>query len=250
MVDLTGQVALITGASRGIGKASALRLAEAGAKLVINYKNSAEQAQALQADILAQYQVEALCIQADISVSDEVKAMFAAIKTHFGRLDILVNNAGMHSDQILFGMKESQWDQVINTNLKGLFLCSKSALKMMLKQKYGRIINISSVLGIIGNPGQSNYATTKAGVLGFTRSLAQEVAQRQIMVNAIAPGYIDSDMTKKIPPEKKEELLKKIPFGRFGTCQEVAEMVLFLSSKHCQYMTGQTLNIDGGLVMA
>jgi 3-oxoacyl-[acyl-carrier protein] reductase len=248
MAELTGKVALVTGSSRGIGRACVLKLAEAGARVVINYFSQLEAAREVQAQIEAAGG-EALIIQADISRSDQVQTMFEQIMAHWGRLDILVNNAGITRDGLLLRMQTEDWDDVVSTNLRGLFNCTKRAAKIMLKQKSGKIVNLSSVVGQVGNEGQANYATTKAGILGFTRSVALEMASRGISVNAVAPGYIESEMTDGISDAKRAELLQKIPFQRFGSCEEVAEMVLFLSSDKCSYITGQTFNIDGGMVM-
>ncbi|MGE3724496.1 MAG: 3-oxoacyl-[acyl-carrier-protein] reductase [Candidatus Sericytochromatia bacterium] len=248
MAELTGKVALVTGSSRGIGRACVLKLAEAGARVVINYFSQLEAAREVQAQIEAAGG-EALIIQADISQSDQVQTMFEQIMAHWGRLDILVNNAGITRDGLLLRMQTEDWDDVVSTNLRGLFNCTKRAAKIMLKQKSGKIVNLSSVVGQVGNEGQANYATTKAGILGFTRSVALELASRGISVNAVAPGYIESEMTEGISEAKRAELLQKIPFQRFGSCEEVAEMVLFLSSDKCRYITGQTFNIDGGMVM-
>jgi 3-oxoacyl-[acyl-carrier protein] reductase len=248
MAELTGKVALVTGSSRGIGRACVLKLAEAGARVVINYFSQLESAREVQAQIEAAGG-EALIIQADISQSDQVQAMFEQVMAHWGRLDILVNNAGITRDGLLLRMQTEDWDDVVSTNLRGLFNCTKRAAKIMLKQKSGKIVNLSSVVGQVGNEGQANYATTKAGILGFTRSVALEMASRGISVNAVAPGYIESEMTESISEAKRAELLQKIPFQRFGSCEEVAEMVLFLSSDKCRYITGQTFNIDGGMVM-
>ena len=247
--SLSGKMVLITGASRGIGKACAFRLAAAGANIAINYQHDKASAEQVCLQLIQDHGVEAIPLQADVSKLEQVEEMFSLIKQRWGRLDILVNNAGIHRDGLLLRMKPEDWDAVIATNLNGLFYCTKQAAKMMLKQKSGRIVNIASVVGLIGNEGQANYAATKAGVLGFTKSVALELAPRQIAVNAVAPGYIDSEMTQGLSEEKRQNTLKKIPFGRFGKCSEVAEVVLFLSSDRCQFMTGQTINIDGGMVM-
>lgn len=248
MAELTGKVALVTGSSRGIGRACVLKLAEAGARVVINYFSQREAAEEVQAQILAMGG-EALIIQADISQSEQVQAMFDTLVAQWGRLDILVNNAGITRDGLLLRMQSEDWEDVVSTNLRGLFNCTKRAAKIMLKQKSGKIVNLSSVVGQVGNEGQANYATTKAGILGFTRSVALELASRGIAVNAVAPGYIESEMTEGLSAAKRAEILQKIPFQRFGSCEEVAEMVLFLSSDKCRYITGQTFNIDGGMVM-
>lgn len=247
--ELRGKVALITGASRGIGKACALRLAHAGADILINYHQQTEAAEQLKQELIQDYGVQAECFAADVSNQTEVENMFEAVMTRWGRLDILVNNAGMTRDGLLLRMKPEDWSRVLEVNLNSLFYCCRSASKIMLKQKSGRIVNISSVVGLTGNAGQSNYAAAKAGVLGFTKSLALELASRGIAVNAVAPGYIETEMTAALNENVRGEVLKKIPQGRFGECSEVAEVVLFLSSERCRYLTGQTLNVDGGLVM-
>ena len=247
--ELQGKVALITGSSRGIGKACALRLAEAGADIAINFVSQQQEAESVREEIESRYKVKSRCFQADISQMDEVQSMFKAILDEWSRLDILVNNAGIHRDNLLMRMKDKDWDDVISINLKGLFNCTKLASRQMLKQKGGRIVNLASVVGQIGNEGQANYATTKAGIIGFTKSLALELGPREIAVNAVAPGYIDSEMTEQLPDSKRQEVLGKIPYGRFGQCEEVAEVVLFLSSEKCRYLTGQTINVDGGMVM-
>lgn len=247
--DLQGKVALITGSSRGIGKACALKLASAGADIAINYVSHSDEAEEVRAEIEAQFDVKARCYQADISCVEQVQEMFSALLNEWSHLDILVNNAGIHRDNLLMRMKDKDWDDVISINLKGLFNCTKLASRQMLKQKQGRIVNVASVVGQIGNEGQANYATTKAGIMGFTKSLALELGPRQIAVNAVAPGYIDSEMTEQLPAAKRQEVLSKIPYGRFGQCEEVAEVVLFLSSEKCRYLTGQTINVDGGMVM-
>lgn len=246
--ELTGKVALVTGGSRGIGAACALRLAAAGARVVVNYQSQPEPAAALCAEIAAAGG-EALAIQADITNADQVQAMFEQLLQHWQRLDILVNNAGICRDNLLVRLKSEDWDAVMDTNLKGVFYCTKLAAKQMLRQKSGRIVNIASVVGQIGNPGQAHYAASKAGLIGFTKSVALELAPREIAVNAVAPGYIASEMTDALSEKVREENLKKIPYGRFGRCEEVAEMVLFLSSDRCRYITGQTFNVDGGMVM-
>lgn len=247
--ELAGKVALITGASRGIGRACALRLAHAGADIALNYHHHPDDAEVLKELLIQDYGVQAECFAADVASAEQTEKMFQDVMTRWGRLDILINNAGITRDGLLLRMKPEDWDAVMNVNLKGLFHCSRLASKIMLKQKSGRMVNISSVVGQTGNAGQSNYAASKAGVLGFTKSLALELAPRGIAVNAVAPGYIESDMTQALNETVREQALKKIPLGRFGECSEVAEVVLFLSSERCRYLTGQTLNVDGGLVM-
>lgn len=248
--ELAGKVAVITGSSRGIGKACALRFAEAGARVVINYRTHAADALAVQTEILERTGQESLCIQADVAVLSDVQRMFDQVMQHWGQVDILVNNAGIYRDSLLLRMKEEDWLDVLHTNLNSLFYCTKTAAKIMLRQKSGRIVNIASVVGLIGNEGQANYATAKAGILGFTKTLARELAPRHIAVNAVAPGYIDSEMTEGLSDSVRADVMRKIPYQRFGECSEVAEVVLFLSSDRCRYLTGQTLNVDGGMVMS
>jgi 3-oxoacyl-[acyl-carrier protein] reductase len=245
---LTNQVALVTGASRGIGRAIALKLAEAGAHVVVNYAGS-EAAAAETAAKIREMGREALVIRANIASTDEVNEMFKQALDHFGRLDILVNNAGITRDNLLMRMKEEEWDEVINTNLKGVFTCIKAATRPMMKQRSGRIINIASVVGFLGNAGQANYVAAKAGVIGLTKTSARELASRGITVNAVAPGFIDTDMTAKLPEDLREAMLRQIPLGRLGQSEEVAAAVLFLASDAASYMTGQTLHIDGGMFM-
>ncbi|WP_019120486.1 3-oxoacyl-[acyl-carrier-protein] reductase [Brevibacillus massiliensis] len=245
---LTNQVALVTGASRGIGRAIALKLAEAGAHVVVNYAGS-ETAAAETAAKIREMGREALVIRANIASTDEVNEMFKQALDHFGRLDILVNNAGITRDNLLMRMKEEEWDEVINTNLKGVFTCIKAATRPMMKQRSGRIINIASVVGFLGNAGQANYVAAKAGVIGLTKTSARELASRGITVNAVAPGFIDTDMTAKLPEDLREAMLRQIPLGRLGQSEEVAAAVLFLASDAASYMTGQTLHIDGGMFM-
>lgn len=247
--ELQGRTALITGASRGIGRACALKLAAAGADIVLNYHEHSQESEQVKAEILAAYPVRVLSLQADVSRQEQVESLFSQALAEFGRLDILVNNAGITRDGLLLRLKPEDWDAVMATNLNGVFYCSKLAARQMLKQKSGRIVNIASVVGLSGNAGQANYAAAKAGVVAFTKSVALELAGRGIAVNAVAPGYIDSEMTAGLSEAVRAEALKKIPTGRFGTCSEVAEVVLFLSSDRCQYLTGQTLHVDGGMLM-
>jgi 3-oxoacyl-[acyl-carrier protein] reductase len=249
MDELNGQVALITGSSRGIGRACALRLARAGAAVVLNYRHQAEAGAEVQAEITRLTGRESLCLAADITSPEAIDRLFSQIEAHHGRLDILVNNAALNRDRLLLRLSTQDWEDVVTAPLQGLYHCSRRAAKLMLRQKSGRIINLSSVVALTGNAGQSAYATAKAGILGFTRSLAQELAPRGILVNAIAPGYIESDMTATLSPEQQAAICEKIPLGRFGRCDEVAEMVLFLSSDKASYLTGQTLILDGGLAM-
>lgn len=244
---LTGKVALVTGASRGLGRASALALAQVGAKLVVNYAASAGAAESLVREIGAAGG-EAIAVRADVSQAAEVDALFEQAIAAFGRLDVLVNNAGITRDTLLLRMKLEDWQAVLDLNLTGAFLCTKAASKLMLKQKSGRIINIASVAGQMGNPGQANYSAAKAGLIGFTKTVAKELATRGITVNAIAPGFIATDMTEGLAADG---ILKLIPLGRFGQPEEVAGAVRFLAADPAAaYITGQTLNVDGGMVMA
>lgn len=244
---LTGKVAIVTGASRGIGRAIALQLAEIGAKVVVNYANSSGAADELVAQI-ASTGGEAIAVQADVSKAEQMDALFSTVMAQWGRVDILVNNAGITRDTLLLRMKPEDWQAVIDTNLTGVFLATRLASKIMLKQKSGRIINIASVAGQMGNPGQANYSAAKAGVIGFTKTVAKELATRGITVNAVAPGFIATDMTNDL---KVEGILQYIPLGRYGQPEEVAGMVRFLASDAAAaYITGQTFNVDGGMVMA
>ncbi len=245
---LTGKTALVTGASRGIGRAIALRLAEAGANVVVNYAGS----EAAAAETVAKVKElgrDAIMIKANVSSSDEVNDMFKQALDHFGTIDILVNNAGITRDNLLMRMKEEEWDQVIDTNLKGVFNCIKAATRPMMKQRSGRIISITSVVGVLGNPGQANYVAAKAGVIGLTKTTARELASRGITVNAVAPGFIDTDMTAALPEDVKTAMLGQIPLGRLGQADEIAKVVVFLASDAASYMTGQTLHVDGGMYM-
>lgn len=245
---LDGKVALITGASRGIGRAVAICLAEAGAKVVINYAGNTKAAEEVQR-VITENGGQAILAQADVSSAEAVENMVKETVNALGRIDILVNNAGITRDTLLMRMKEADWDAVINTNLKGIFSCTKAVSRVMMKQKSGYIVNMSSVVGLMGNAGQSNYAAAKAGVIGFTKAMAKELAPRGITVNAIAPGFIATDMTAVLPDQVKEELAVKIPLGRLGDPKDVARAVLFLVSGSADYITGQTLNVDGGMVM-
>ncbi|MBX9180971.1 3-oxoacyl-[acyl-carrier-protein] reductase [Paeniclostridium sordellii] len=247
-MDLNGKVALITGGSRGIGKAIAIKLASYKANIVINYTSNKEHALKVKEEIES-YGVKSIVIKCDVSKSDEVNNMIEEVVKEFGQIDILVNNAGITRDGLLMRMKEEDFDSVIDINLKGVFNCTKSATKYMMKKRYGKIINISSVVGLIGNAGQANYCASKAGVIGLTKSSARELASRNINVNAIAPGFIDTDMTSVLNENLKETMLKNIPQNRFGSPEDVANLVLFLASDMSSYITGQIINVDGGMVM-
>lgn len=241
-------VAIVTGSSRGIGRSIALRLAAEGADIVVNYSGSREAAEQVVREIEAIGR-KAVAVKADVSQLAEVDQLIKAAMDTFGRVDILVNNAGVTRDNLLLRMKEEDWDTVINTNLKGVFLCTKAVLKPMMKQRQGVIINLSSVIGVMGNGGQANYAAAKAGIIGFTKSIAKEVGSRGIRVNAVAPGYITTDMTAALGEVVTKEMAKQIPMGRLGNPEDVAGVVAFLASQSAGYITGQTINIDGGMVM-
>lgn len=245
---LEGKVALVTGASRGIGREIAYELAREGASVAVNYAGSEAKALELVNEIKAMGR-EAFAIQSDVSNSDTVNGMVKETVERFGKLDILVNNAGITKDNLLMRMKESEWDDVININLKGVFLCTKAVTRQMMKQRSGRIINISSIVGVSGNAGQANYVAAKSGVIGLTKTAAKELSSRGITVNAIAPGFITTDMTDKLNEEVKAEMLKQIPLARFGEPKDIARAVVFLASEDSIYITGQTLHIDGGMVM-
>ena len=245
---LDGKTALVTGASRGIGRAIAIRLASEGAAVAIKYAGNVKAAEEVKAVIEAAGG-RAMLVQADVADSTAVDAMIKAVIEAFGQIDILVNNAGITRDGLLMRMKEEDWDAVINTNLKGIFHCTKAVSKLMMKKRYGRIVNMASVVGLIGNAGQSNYAAAKAGVIGFSKSMARELASRGITVNMVAPGFIDTDMTAVLPDKVREAMVADIPLGKIGTPENVADAVVFLVSDQASYITGQTINVDGGMVM-
>ncbi|TWI55124.1 3-oxoacyl-[acyl-carrier-protein] reductase [Halalkalibacter nanhaiisediminis] len=245
---LQGKVAIVTGASRGIGRATAIELARNGANVVVNYAGSKEKAEQVVVEI-KELGVDALAIQADIANSEQVTEMVKEAIDTFGRVDILVNNAGITKDNLIMRMKEEEWDAVINTNLKGVFNCSKAVTRQMMKQRYGRIINVASVVATLGNAGQANYVAAKAGVIGLTKTMARELANRNIHVNAVAPGFIETDMTDELGEDVKGQLLTQIPLATLGKPEHIARVVRFLASADADYMTGQTLHVDGGMVM-
>lgn len=245
---LDGKIAVVTGASRGIGKAIAKKLAALGATVIINYNGSAEKAEAVRQEILtAGGRAEA--IQCDVSDFAACEAFFKDVISRFGRIDILINNAGITKDGLLLRMSEEDFSKVLDVNLKGAFNCIRFSARQMMKQRYGRIVNMASVVGIAGNAGQVNYAASKAGVIGLTKSAAKELASRGITINAIAPGMIETDMTKALTDKVKDEMAKQIPLRRFGQAEDVAEAAAFLVSDSAAYITGQVLHVDGGMVM-
>jgi len=245
---LSGKTALVTGGSRGIGRAIAIDLAKNGADVAVNYSGNEEKANEVVKEIESLGR-KAFAIRANVANADEVNSMVNEVIERFGRLDILVNNAGITKDNLLMRMKESEWDDVININLKGVFNCTKAVTRQMMKQRSGRIINIASIVGIAGNAGQANYVAAKAGIIGLTKTTAKELAGRNITVNAVAPGFISTDMTDQLTEQIRNEMLKQIPLGRFGEPNDIANMVTFIASDKSSYMTGQTLCLDGGMVM-
>ncbi|NDD27745.1 MAG: 3-oxoacyl-[acyl-carrier-protein] reductase [Proteobacteria bacterium] len=245
--SLQGKVALVTGSARGIGRAIAELLASRGARVVVN--STTEEGSRRVADALVAQGAEALAYGADVSNLEAAEGMVKDVIDRWQRIDVLVNNAGITRDTLLMRMKESDWDDVMNVNLKSAFHMTRLVSRVMMRQKSGAIINVSSVVGLMGNPGQANYAASKAGLIGFTKSMARELGSRSITVNAVAPGFIETEMTASLPDEVKQRMLANIPLGRFGHTEEIAEMVAFLSSDAARYITGQVLVVDGGLVM-
>lgn len=247
-IRLDERVALVTGGSRGIGRAIAQSLATTGATVVVNYRGNQAAADETVASIEAAGG-KAVAIQADVANAEDVERLFKEVSERFGRIDILVNNAGITRDTLMLRMKDDDWDAVMDTNLRGLFLCTRAALRPMTRARWGRIINITSVVGLMGNAGQANYAAAKAGIIGFSKSVAREIGSRSITVNAVAPGFIDTELTSVLGADTREALIKQIPLGRLGTPEDVASLVTFLASEQASYITGQTFNTDGGMVM-
>ena len=246
-ISLENQVALVTGSSRGIGAVIARRFAEAGAKVALNYNASLSAATEVM-DSITTSGGDAMLIAGDVSDAASAQETIKAVIERFGRIDILINNAGIHRDRLLLRMSPADFDEVLQVNLRGAFLCTKYVMPHFVRQHYGRVINMSSVVGLTGNPGQANYAAAKAGLIGFTKAVAREVASRNVTVNAVAPGYIATGMVEDLTQEQRNQILERIPMGRFGTSEDVAETILFLSSKGAGYLTGQVLTIDGGLI--
>ena len=246
--DISGRFALVTGASKGIGKASALRLGEQGVNVAVNYNRSQAEAEDT-VEQLAALGVQGFIVKGDVSSLDEVAGMVDEVTERFGQIDILVNNAGIISDSLLIRMSDEAWEDVISTNLNGTFYCTRAVLRGMLRRRWGRIINIGSVVGIRGNIGQVNYSASKAGIIGFTKALAKEVASRNITVNTVTPGYINTDTVDVLPQTTKDRIMTWIPQGHFGEVDDVAHMVAFIASEKARYMTGQIVSIDGGMAI-
>jgi 3-oxoacyl-(acyl-carrier-protein) reductase len=247
-LSLSGKNALVTGGSRGIGREIAIELSKQGVNVAISYVNNEEKAKEVINEI-EKNGVKGVLVKVDISNEEEIQNMIKVVKGQLGSIDILVNNAGITKDNLLMRMKTQQWDDVINTNLRGTYLCTKVVAKDMIKNRYGKIINIASIAGVAGNFGQANYSASKAGVIGFTKAIAKELASRGINVNAVAPGLIETDMTKVLKGDIKDSLVKNIPMGRIGTPSDIANIVVFLASEKSDYITGQVINVDGGMVM-
>ena len=247
-MSLQGKCALVTGGSRGIGRAVCLELARQGARVAVNYAGNAAAAEET-VKACQDLGAEAFAIQADVADAAACDAMVKEVLARFGRVDILVNNAGVTRDGLMLTMKESDWDTVLDTNLKGAFQCMKAVYRPMMKQKYGRVVNLSSIVGVRGNAGQANYAASKAGLIGLTKSMAQELAARNVTVNAVAPGFIDPEMTAALPEKAREAMLASIPMGRLGQAEDVARAVAFFAGDESAYVTGQVLCVDGGMAV-
>ena len=243
-----GRVAIITGGGRGIGRAIAVRLAQEGANVAISYRSNDEAAEEA-AQKVRGAGAECELFKGDVASPDDVQALFKGVSDAFGGVDILVNNAGITRDNLMMRMKEEEFDEVLRTNLKGTYLCTRAALRPMVRARWGRILNVSSVVGLVGNAGQANYAASKAGIIGFTKSVAREVAQRGITVNVVAPGYVETELTGGLPDQVKDQILAQVPAGRFGEPEEIAEVVAFLAGEGAGYVTGQTIAVDGGMTM-
>ncbi len=248
-MDLSNRVAIVTGSGRGIGRAIALKLAEVGATVVVNDVGQPEPAESVAEEIRAMNR-QSLAILADVSLSADVARLVETTRATYGKIDILVNNAGITRDRLVVRMSEEDWDRVLAVNLKSVFLCTGAVLRCMIKQRWGRIISIASIVGMVGNPGQANYASAKAGIIGFTRTIAKEVASRGITANAVAPGFIDTEMTQRLEEKQRQELSRHIPLGYLGSPRDVAEAVAFLASDEARYITGQVLSVDGGMAGA
>ncbi|TCO79005.1 3-oxoacyl-[acyl-carrier-protein] reductase [Marinisporobacter balticus] len=247
-MNLTGKTAIVTGGSRGIGKAIALKLADLGANVVVNYTSSPQKAEEV-VKMIKDMGRDAIALKADVSNSEQVQEFIKGIEKQFGSIDILVNNAGITRDGLLMKMKEEDWDQVMAINLKGTYNCTKAVTRKMMKQRSGKIVNVASVVGVTGNGGQANYAASKAGIIGFTKSIAKELGSRGINVNAIAPGFIQTDMTDILSDEVKKGIMEQIPMKELGMPEDVANVVAFLCSDKARYVTGQVIHIDGGMAM-
>lgn len=243
-----GRLAVVTGGGRGIGRAIAARLAEEGANVAVVYRSNDAAAEET-ATLVREAGVECEIFKGDVALSEDVQRVFKDINEAFGRLDILVNNAGVTRDNLMMRMKEEEFDEVLRTNLKGTYLCTRAALRGMVRARWGRIVNVTSVVGLIGNAGQANYAASKAGIIGFTKSVAREVAQRNITANAVAPGYVETELTGSLDESVKEQIRAQIPAGRIGEPEEIADAVAFLAGEGASYLTGQTIAVDGGMVM-
>jgi 3-oxoacyl-[acyl-carrier protein] reductase len=244
----SGRVAVVTGGGRGIGRAVAVRLAEEGANVAISYRSNDDAAQEA-AEAVRNAGVECEIFKGDVSEPDDVESLFKGVNEAFGRIDILVNNAGITRDNLMMRMKADEFDDVLRTNLGGTYLCTRAVLRPMIRARWGRIVNVSSVVGLVGNAGQANYAASKAGIIGFTKSVAREVAQRGITANAVAPGYVETELTGSLPENVKDQILGQVPMGRFGEGEEIAEVVAFLVGEGAGYVTGQTIAVDGGMTM-